>query len=98
MVLNLASAYRDMMADGCYKEFDLRNHTPESYWLMGCCGPFGILDKNLLGKITFPIFKLHNNIKPKQYNGCNCGVIWCLFILDIMQQALNTYDFELNKK
>ena len=63
--LNLASAFRDMMVDGLYGKFVLENHTPENYWLMDCCGPFGILDTNLLGKITYPILKLDSRVKPK---------------------------------
>ena len=60
--LNLASAYRDMMAEDLYGKFVLENHTPESYWLMGCCGPFGILDKDLLGKITFLFLKIDSRL------------------------------------
>jgi len=97
-LLNMASAYRDMMVEDVYKNFDIANHTPESYFLIGCCGPFGILDKDLLGKITYPLLHLDNKIKPKQIDGSNCGVIWCLFIFDIMQQALFPYDFEFDKK
>ena len=97
-LLNVASAYRDMMVEDVYKIFDIVNHTPESYFLIGCCGPFGILDKALLGKITFPLLHLDIKIKPKQFDGSNCGVIWCLFIFDIMQQALFPYDFEFDKK
>ena len=85
-----------MMAEDLYGKFILENHTPESYWLRGCCGPFGILDKNLLGKITFPFLKIDNRLKPKQFDSCNCGVIWCLFMMDIIQQALTTYDESLN--
>ena len=92
--LNLALAYRDMMAKDLYGKFVLKYHTPESYWLMGCCGPFGILDKNLLGKITYPMLKNYSRLKPKQFDSCNCGVICCLFMMDIMQQALTTYDFD----
>ena len=93
--LNLASAYRDMMAEDLYGKFVLENQTPESCWLMGCCGPFGILDKNLLGKNTYPMLKIDSRLKPKQFDSCNCGVFWCLFIMDIMQQALTTYDESL---
>ena len=35
--LNLALPYRDMISEDTYKNFFLDNHTPQSYWLMGCC-------------------------------------------------------------
>jgi len=37
-------------------------------------------------------------IRPKQHDFNNCGVIWCLFIHDMMQQALVPYDFKFDKK
>ena len=95
---SLASVYRDMMVDGLYGNFVLANHTPKRYWLMGCCGSFDILDINLLGKITYPILLLDSRVKPKQFNGCNCGVIWFLFIMNIMKQAHTSYNFNLYKK
>ena len=96
--LNLALAYRDMMVEGVYKNFNLGNHTAKSYWLMGCCGPFGIIDIDLLGKITFPTLRLDNKIQPKQHDGWNCGIIWCLFVYNMMQQASVPYDFKFDKK
>ena len=47
---NLASAYRGMMAEDLYGKFVLKNHTPDNYWLMGCCGPFDIWIKLYLLK------------------------------------------------
>src|SRR5687767_13283181 len=42
--LNLAAAYRDIYLDSqLHKMYDT-NHTPKSYWLLGCSGPFGIID------------------------------------------------------
>lgn len=64
--LNLVLAYRDMVAEDQYKMFDIKNHNPRSYWIMGCCGPFGIVDPQVLGKITYPILRLDNKIKLKQ--------------------------------
>ncbi len=95
-LLNLASAYRDMMVDDVYKSFDLSNHTPQSYWMMGCCGPFGIIDFASPGTIIFPILNLDKRVNPKQHDDYNYGVIWCLFVHDIMQQALVPYDFKFD--
>src|SRR5687767_10439142 len=51
--LNLASAYRDMMAENFYEKFNIKNHNACSYYIMGCSGPFGINDKENPEKITF---------------------------------------------
>ena len=93
--LNLASAYRDMMVEGVYKSFSIGNHTAKSYWLMGCCGPFGIIDCELLGNFSFPLLHLDKKIQPKQHDGWNCGIICCLFVYNIMQQALVPYEIYL---
>lgn len=95
--LNMASAYRDMLEENVYDKFNLRNHVPRSYWLMGCSGPFGIIDSSLLSKIVFPLLKLDMWIRPKQVDGVNCGYIWCLFVYDLMQQSLVPYDFAVDK-
>src|SRR5215207_9653937 len=59
--LNLALTYRDVMAEtDMYERFNINNHTLKSYWMLGCCGPFGVIDQALLGKVTFPILKLDN--------------------------------------
>ena len=63
---------------------------------MGCCGPFGILDQDIPGKITFPLLHLDNQVILKQHDAVNCGAIWCLFIFDIMQQALIPYNFSFD--
>ena|SRR5687768_6868374 len=83
--------------EGVYTDSNINHHTPKSYWVIGCCGPFGIVDKNLLGKITFPLLKVDDRIKPKQNDNFNCGVIWCLFIHDMMQQASVPYTFSLDR-
>ena len=56
--LNLALAYRDMMVEGVYTKFSLANHSPRSYWIMGCNGPFGIIDELHPKKLHFPIYSL----------------------------------------
>ena len=87
-----------MMVEGVFKDFNYKNHSFQSYWIMGCCGPFGIVDEYIPSKITFPILKVDKRIKPQQIDAWNCGPIWCLFIHDMMQQALVPYDFKLLKK
>ena len=87
-----------MISEDTYKDFFLENHTPQSYWLMGCCGLFGILDHDVPGKITYPLLHLDNKVQLKQYDGVNCRVIWCLFIFDLMQQALVPYNFAFDHK
>src|SRR5207237_10763849 len=43
--LNLASAYRDMAIEDKLKDFNIRNHTTKTYYMLGCSGPFGIIDR-----------------------------------------------------
>ena len=86
------------MVEGVYANFNWTNHLQHSCWLIGCCGPFGIIDSMVSGKITYPVLHLDGKIKHKQNESFNCGVIWCLFIFDVMQQALIPYDFEYDKK
>src|SRR5687767_3779475 len=93
--LNLASVYRDIALEGQLKNMHDLNHTPESYWLLGCCGPFGIIDQKRNEKVEYKIFNLNEYITPKQGDNCNCAVIWCLFIYDIMMQAPLSYDFDV---
>ena len=42
--LNLASPNRDMKHEEKLGEFDYGKHTAMTYWLLGCSGPFGIID------------------------------------------------------
>ena len=65
---------------------------------MGCCGLFGIVDSQVLGKITYPTLKLDNRIKPNQDDAWNCGTIWCLFVHNIMQQYNVPYNFVFDKR
>src|SRR5688500_3241105 len=65
---------------------------------MGCSGPFGIIGQENPEKISFPLLNLDNKIQLKQKDGVNCGVIWCLFIYNLMQQALTPFDFKFNIK
>src|SRR5687768_15540281 len=78
------------------EHFDYQVHTQKSFWMLGCCGPFGIVDMRGDDKITYKIIKLHGNFIPVQTNGVNCGVIWCLFVFDLMQQAAVPYNFLLD--
>ena len=94
--LNMASVYRDMAHEGIMDEFDYRNHTPATYWMLGVRGPFGICDMLTAEEtITYKLLRLNDNIRPKQRDGCNCGVIWCLFVYDMLLQSFVPYDFEL---
>ena len=95
--LNMASAYRNMMVEITFAKYDLNNHTSESYFLIDCCGSFGIFDKEVLEKILSIVLKLDDKLKQKQVEGCNYDVNWCLFITDTMQQAMIAYDFELKQ-
>ena len=66
---------------------------------MGCCGPFRIVDPQVLGKISYLNLRLDNKVKPKQVDDAwNCGTIWCLFVHNIMQQYNVPYKFEFDKK
>ena len=73
------------------------NHSSKSYWLLGCCGPFGIIDQQNKAKIEYKILSVNDYITPKQKDGSNCGITWCLFIYDIMMQAIVPYDFDLQE-
>ena len=73
--LNLASAYRDMANENQLHRFSYLSHTPKSYWLLGCTGPFGMIDVINDNKHTFRILQLHKYIKPIQRDSYNCGVI-----------------------
>src|SRR5687767_6237478 len=42
--LILVAVYRDIYLDGQLEKLHDLNHTPKSYCLLGCCGPFGIFD------------------------------------------------------
>ena len=92
--LNLASAYHDMATDKTLKEFNVLNHTPRSYWMLGCSGPFGKLNVRDDDKITYKILTLHQDVRPKQLvetDWYNCGLIWCLFVYDMMLQVTVSY-------
>ena len=94
--LNLASAYRDMEHEGVLGEFDYTKHTSMTYWLLGCSGPFGIIDVRNNDRITFKQWHLPQDMKPKQVDSYNCGVIWCMFIFEMMCQIPMSY--QLTKK
>ena len=70
------------------------HHTPKSYWILGCQGSFGIIDQNKAERLTYPILSLHKHIQPTQLDSCNCGVIWCLFMYDLMMQVPVPYTFD----
>ena len=60
--LSVASAYRDMIKEQVFNNFNINNHSSSSFWLMGCCGPFGVIDINLPGKTVYSILKLNNKL------------------------------------
>jgi hypothetical protein len=92
--LNLASAYCDMAIDQKLDWNFYLSHTPRSYYMLGCSGPFGMLDVRGDRNITYKILTLHKAVKPVQLietDSFNCGLIWCLFVYDMMLQVTNCY-------
>ena len=59
--------------------------------MMGCRGHFGIYDYNREEQINYKILSLHDTVEPTQLDNCNCGVIWCLFVYDMMMQTAILY-------
>ena len=82
-----------MYLEGYLNQFEHMHHTPKSYWMIGCRGPFGIIDYNREEQIIYKILSLHDAIEPTQLDNCNCGVIWCLFVYDMMMQAAILYTY-----
>ena len=98
--LNVASAYRGMIEGKIHEDFNIHNHFSSRFWLMRCCDPFGVNDINLPENTIYLILKLDNKLQPKQHDISNCGIIWCLFIYNLMQQALVLYSnvkFDMKK-
>ena len=62
---NVAFAYKDMLEKSVCKNFNIDNHSQNNFWLMGCCGPFYVIDMDLPGKMVYPILKLDNELHPK---------------------------------
>lgn len=90
--LNMASAYRDMHVEGLLDKFNYEHHTAATYWLLGCRGPFGIINLQERAEHTcYMQYRLHKDVTPRQRDGHNCGVIWCLFVYDMMLQASVSY-------
>ena len=56
----------------------------------------GLLISQKKDRKKFPILKLHEAIMPNQPDKCNCGVIWYLFIYDLMMQASIPYNFDVS--
>ena len=93
--LNVASVYRDLQTDKCFEEFNIAKHTPESYWLLGCRGPFGVINAEKPELIRYPLLSMPVLVQIKQRDGYNCGVIWCLFLLEmVVNQAGRPYNFK----
>lgn len=89
--LKLASAYRDMILNETFDDFNIYNHTGSTYWLLGCSGLFGSINMTDLCKIAYYQIYLNPYVKAKQAEGFNCGVIWCLFVYDKMFQVAYCY-------
>ena len=92
--LNLASVYHDMAFDKKMHAFNVFNNMPRSYWMLGCSGPFGKLDVRSDSMITYKILTLHKDVRPIQpveTDSYNCGLIWCLFVYDMMLQVTVSY-------
>src|ERR687890_2102436 len=89
--LNLASPYCDMVLEKKIDYFNYLDHTPRTYFMLGCSGPFGILDVKDNSMITYKILSLHQSVRPIQTDGSNCGLVWCLFVYDMMLQFGNSY-------
>ena len=60
--LNLASAYRDMAIENKLKDFNFWNHTTKTFYMLGCSGPFGILDMKNDDRIAYKILELHKDV------------------------------------
>src|SRR5688500_6049168 len=63
----------------------------KTYFMLGCSGPFGILDVKDNSMITYKILTLHKLVRPVQTDGCNCRLIYCLFVYNMMLQFGNPY-------
>jgi hypothetical protein len=83
--------------DGKLEKMNDINHNPKSYWMLGCVGPFSIINPEHTEKVEYNILLLNESICPKQTDGCNCGIIWCLFIYNMMMQARVSYNFNPNE-
>ena len=62
--------------------------------MLGCSGPFGKLDVRDDSQITYKILTLHQDVRPRQpvkQDSFNCGLIWCLFVYDMMLQVTESY-------
>ena len=63
--------------------------------MIGCSGPFGKLDAKIGDSLlTYKLLTLPKEVRPVQPvkdNLFNCGLIWCLFVYDMMLQVLNLY-------
>ena len=62
--------------------------------MLGCSGPFGKLDVRDDDKITYKILMLHKDVRLRQLvetDWYNCGLIWCLFVSDMMLQVTVSY-------
>ena len=62
--LNLASAYQDMAMEQKLDKFHYTFHTPRTYYMLGCRGPFGVVNMKDHNRITFKILTLHKEIRP----------------------------------
>ena len=93
--LNMASAYWDMALENVLDSFNYQDHTPRTYWMIGCSGPFGKLDvKQGDSFLTYKLLTLPKEVRPVQPvkdDWFNCGLIWCLFVYDMMLQVPNSY-------
>ena len=63
--------------------------------MTGCSGPFGKLDaKKGDSLLTYKLLTLPQEVRPVQPvqdDWFNCGLIWCLFVYDMMLQVPNSY-------
>lgn len=71
--LNLASAYRDMSVEGVLEQFDYKNHTPKSFWILGCRGPFGIIKSSQPDMLCYPMLSASTDTaRPLE--------LWCYLV------------------
>ena len=99
-LLNLAYKYLEVelyfkrQKKGQEDYLDYTNHTPESYFWLGCTGPFGFPFGDNPTK-DFPVLEYHYESTTIQRDGSNCGVCAVLDILmgtSVLGQASDILD------
>ena len=103
--LNLACRYHEIDLHFVHKSstkkdyLDFLNHTPESYFWLGCNGPFGC-PYGETPNAMFPIIRHDSNIMITQHDKSSCGVVALIDIIAatsvLGQQSDIVDDFDPN--